>query len=291
MTLKHLNTFLTLTKEQSFTKAAARLQCAQSGVTTHIRQLEDELGVRLFERIGKRIRLTPEGEALIPYAAKMLSLSDEMKTLYQKPGRLTIGVTESVASYLLGNIVKEYTMLCPDTEIFFQMTDHRDYCQMLCDGELDLAIVLDAPVRRSPIRVLHKQREAILLAASSTHELSGGRSMQPEELGAFPLLLPAPDCPYRILFEQALTAWGIRPKIALTTDSIPIIKEMALCGTGLGLLPEFAVKKELIYHMLEKINFRTDFAVYTQLLLHPDKWISPQLKQFLEVAGRHLGSA
>ena len=106
MTLKHLNTFLTLTQEQSFTKAAARLHCAQSGVTTHIRQLESELGVRLFERIGKHISLTPEGESLIPYAKKMLSLSDEMKTLYQKPGRLTIGVTESVASYLLGNIVK-----------------------------------------------------------------------------------------------------------------------------------------------------------------------------------------
>ena len=291
MTLKHLNTFLTLTQEQSFTKAAARLHCAQSGVTTHIRQLESELGVRLFERIGKHISLTPEGESLIPYAKKMLSLSDEMKTLYQKPGRLTIGVTESVASYLLGNIVKEYTTLCPDTEIFFQMTDHRDYCQMLCDGELDLAIVLDTPITRAPIRVLHKHRESILLAASSTHELSGGRHIQPEEMGTFPLLLPSPDCPYRILFEQTLTAWGIRPKIALSTDSIPIIKEMALCGTGLGLLPEFAVKKELIYHMLEKISLRTDFAVYTQLLLHPDKWISPQLKQFLEVAGRDLGSA
>lgn len=290
MTLKHLNTFLTLTQEQSFTRAAARLNCAQSGVTTHIKQLESELGVHLFERIGKRVRLTPEGEALIPYAQKMLSLSGEIASLYQKPGRLTIGATESVASYLLGNIVKEFTILCPDTEIFFQMTDHRDYCQMLCNGELDLAIVLDTPVKRSPIRVLHKHRESILLAVSSTHELSGGRRVQPEELEAFPLLLPSPDCPYRILFEQKLAAGGIRPKTALSTDSIPIIKEMVLCGTGPGLLPEFAVKKELIYHMLEKISFRTDFAVYTQLLIHPDKWISPQLKQFLEVAGRHLGS-
>ena len=289
MTLKHLNTFLTLTKEQSFTKAAVRLNCAQSGVTTHIKQLESELGIHLFERIGKHISLTPEGEALIPYAQKMLSLSGEIETLYQKPKRLTVGVTEAVANYLLGNIVKEYTALCPDTEIFFRMTDHRDYCQMLCDGELDLAIVLDTPVRRAPIRVLHKHRESILLAASSTHELSGGRRIQPEELGTFPLLLPAPDCPYRILFEQKLAAEGLRPKTALSTDSIPIIKEMVLCGTGLGLLPEFAVKKELIYHMLEKISFRTDFAVYTQLLIHPDKWISPQLEQFLEVAGRHLG--
>ena len=77
-------------------------------------------------------------------------------------------------------------------------------------------------------------------------------------------------------------------KTALTADSTPVIKEMAICGAGLGLLPEFAIRKELIYHMLEKINYNTDFPVYTQLLMHPDKSVSKELRQFLEVAGRHI---
>ena len=165
MTLKQLTVFLTLAKEGSFTKAAARLNCAQSGVTAHIRQLENELGVPLFNRIGKRTGLTPEGAALLPYAKKMLSLSSEAKNLYRKSPRLTVGVTEAAANYLLGNILKEFTAICPDSEIFFQMTDHRDYCGMLCDGELDLAIVLDVPVKRKPIQVLLKRKETILLAA------------------------------------------------------------------------------------------------------------------------------
>ena len=288
MTLKQLTVFLTLAKEGSFTKAAARLNCAQSGVTAHIRQLENELGVPLFNRIGKRTGLTPAGAALLPYAKKMLSLSSEAKNLYRKSPRLTVGLTEAAANYLLGNILKEFTAICPDSEIFFQMTDHRDYCGMLCDGELDLAIVLDVPVKRKPIQVLLKRKETILLAAASTHELSGGHRIQPEELGRYPLLLPAKDCPYRTFLEQKLSADGILPKTALTADSTPVIKEMAICGAGLGLLPEFAIRKELIYHMLEKINYNTDFPVYTQLLMHPDKSVSKELRQFLEVAGRHI---
>ena len=288
MTLKQLSVFLTLAREQSFTKAAAKLNCAQSGVTAHIKLLEAEMGVPLFNRIGKHTSLTPEGNDLLPYARKILSLSAEAENLCRKTPRLTVGIAEAAANYLLGDILKEFTALCPDTEIFFQMTDHRDYCKMLCDGELDLAIVLDSPVRQKPVQVLKKRKETVLLATASTHALAGRHRIQPEELSTHPLLLPAKDCPYRLLFEQKLSADGIRPKTALTADSTPVIKEMALCGAGLALLPEFAVKKELIYHMLVKINYPTDFPVYTQLLMHPDKSVSKELSQFLDVAGRHL---
>lgn len=288
MNLKHLSTFLTLSQEKNFTKTAAILNCAQSGVTAHIKLLEESLGVRLFERIGKQISLTPEGEALLPYAKRILSLSAEIETLYQKNSRITLGVTGSVADYLLGNILKEFLAICPDTEIFFRITDQLDYCRMLCDGEIDLAIVLDAPVKRKPIRVVRQRKESIILAAASTHELTGRHQITAEHSAGCPLLLPASDCPYRILFEQNMAAEGVLPQIALETDCVPRIKELSLCGLGLGLLPEFAVKQELIYHMAEKIHFPTDFPVYTQILIHPDKWISPALETFLEIAGRNL---
>ena len=72
------------------------------------------------------------------------------------------------------------------------------------------------------------------------------------------------------------------------SSSSALIKESSLCGVGLGLLPEFAVQKELIYHMLEKVNYKIDYPVYTQVLIHPDKWRSPSLSRFLEIAERHL---
>ncbi len=288
MNLKHLNTFLTLSECRSFTKTAERLDCAQSGVTTQIRQLEEELQVRLFERMGKTVLLTAEGEQLLPYARRMLSLSSQITALYRTPGRLTIGVTESIASYQFENILREYTALCPDTEIFLKMLSGKDYCQMLTDGEIDLAIVLDLPVKNSTVQTLVKRKENIVLFASSTHDLSGKTHIIPEDFKTHAVLLPPPDCSYRRIFEHSLFLEGIRPKIALETNSVHVIKESSLCGIGLGLLPEFAVKKELIYHIFEKINYKLDYPVYTQLLMHQDKWISPDLQMFLTVAKRHL---
>lgn len=288
MNLKHLHIFLTLSKEKSFTKTAKVLNCAQSGVTAQIKLLEEELNVQLFERIGKTVSLTSDGERLIPYAKKILSLSTEIQTLYQNCRRLTIGVDESIATYLFGNILKEYTSVFPDTEVFLKILGASDYCQMLRNGEIDLAIVLDAPVKNKSIQVLQKRKENIILFASSTHELSGKHHVSAEDFQTHATLLPPTNCTYRKLFEQTLHAEGVRPKIALETDSISVIKESSLCGIGIGLLPEFAVKKELIYHMSEKINFKMDYPMYTQILMHQDKWVSPDLEHFLEIAGRHL---
>ncbi|MBO5303657.1 MAG: LysR family transcriptional regulator [Lachnospiraceae bacterium] len=289
MNLKHLQTFLTLYEEKSFTKTAMRLHCAQSGVTTQIKLLEEELSVQLFERMGKSVHPTAEGEHLVPYAKKMLTLSSEIKSLYCNFGRLTIGVTESIATYLFGDILKEYSALYPETEIFLKILGSQDYCEMLANGEIDLAIVLDVPVKNSSVSVLQKRKENILLFAASTHELLDKNHVHAEDFSHYALLLPPPECTYRKFFEQKLHSEGVRPKIALETSSASVIKESSLSGIGIGLLPEFAVKKELIYHMFEKIHYKMDIPVYTQVLMHQDKWVGEDLQEFIAVVGRHLG--
>ncbi len=289
MNLKHLHTFLTLQEEKSFTKTASVLGCAQSGVTTQIKLLEEELGTQLFERMGKSVSLTAEGERLVPYAKKMLALSAEISSLYQNFSRLTIGVSESIATYLFGDILKEYSALHPETEIFLKILNQQNYCELLANGEIDLAIVLDTPVKNKAVQVLQKRKENILLFAASTHELLDKNHVHTEDFAHYALLLPPPECPYRKTFEQKLHNEGVRPKIALETDSASVIKESSLSGIGIGLLPEFAVKKELIYHMFEKIHYKMDFPVYTQVLVHQDKWMGEDLTQFIDVALRHLG--
>lgn len=288
MNLKHLQAFLTLSEEKSFTKTAAVLGCAQSGITSRIQMLEEECGVALFERIGKSVSLTAEGEQLLPYAKRMLSLAAEIDTLYQKAGRISIGVTESIAACLLGGMLKEFAAHRPGTEICLNILDGKNYIQMLRDGEIDLAIVFDLPVKSKAVRVLQKKQENVALVVASTHELAARHSISPEDLQSCGMLLPLPDCPYRKLFEQKLRQEGVQLKAALETGSVSVIKESSLCGVGIGLLPEFAVKKELVYHMLEKMNYTLEHPVYIQMLIHPDKRISKDLEHFLEIAGQRL---
>lgn len=288
MEIRHLETFLTAAKYQNFTKAAKELGCAQSNVTAQMKQLETELGINLFERMGKGILLTAEGEKLLPYAKKITSLSREALSLYKKHGQIKIGVTESVATYLFGDILREFAAENPSTDIMLNMVDGKDYAALLATGEIDAAFILDSPVNAKHIQVLGRRKENIFLLSSSTHDLAGKSHITPEDFLTYPILLNTKKCPYRRMFEETLLSEGIHPKIALETNSVHVLKESCLWGLGLCLLPEFAVKKELVYHILERLNYKTNYPVYTQILLHQDKWVSPALQKFIEIGARHL---
>lgn len=288
MDIRHLETFLKAAELENFTKAAEILGCAQSGVTAQMKQLEAELGVKLFERMGKGILLTPEGEKLIPYAKKIQSLSREILGLYREHGQIRIGVTESIATYVFGDILREFASENAGADVTLYMVDGKDCARLLSTGEIDIAVILDTPVKSKDIHVLKKRKENIFLLSSSTHDLAGKNQIGREDFLTYPVLLNTKDCPYRRVFEESLLSEGIRPRIALETNSIHVLKESCLQGLGLCLLPEFAVKKELIYHILERLNFKTNYPVYTQILVHQDKWISPVLKEFMDIAVRHI---
>lgn len=121
MDFKQLNAFLMISRLQSFTKAADNLGYAQSSITTQIKLLESELGVKLFERIGKNITLTHEGKKLLPYAKQILKLSSDVKNAVLNTdvpsGTLTIGAAESLCVLRLPEILKEYKKLYPKVEI------------------------------------------------------------------------------------------------------------------------------------------------------------------------------
>ena len=288
MEIKHLKVFLSVCETGGFSKAAKILGMAQPNVTTTIKQLETELDVPLFNRIGKQISLTSQGELLLPYAKKICDCTNEIPNLFAGTGKLVIGISESIATYLFGNILREYLALHSEQEVYLQMIDGKNYMEMLRDGSLDAAFVFDTALHNKDLFLHFKKKENVFLLSSTTHELAGKHTITAKDFQTYPFLLNSHNCPYRRMFDEELKAMGVTPKIALETDSMQMLKESSLCGMGLVLLPEFAVKKELVYHLMEKINYRTNYPVYIQLLTHRQKTISPNLEAFLEIAIRHL---
>lgn len=123
MELKYLQTFLTLSQIKNFTKTAQELGYAQSNITAQIKQLETELGVPLFNRLGHCITLTSKGKELVPYATKILSLSKEATTQISafSKAKITIAASESLCIYRLPQIIKNFRKLYPKTELIIQM--------------------------------------------------------------------------------------------------------------------------------------------------------------------------
>lgn len=293
MDLKQLTTFLTISKLQSFTKAAEELNYAQSSITTQIKLLEEELGVKLFERMGKNIFLTHEGKKLIPYARQMLRLSTDIKNNISEDttpkGLLTIGVAESLCVIRLPEIIKEYRQLYPEVEISLKFGSCADFRHFLNDNLIDVAFSLGAKIESSEFISEIESDEPMVLLAYPGHPLLQKEKILPQDLEGESLILTEIGCSYRAAFERILKDAGVTPHITLESGSIHAIKLFTMSGLGLCLLPKIAVTDELASGKLLPLNWcGPDFEIISQVLYHKNKWVSPALNAFIELCKKQL---
>lgn len=284
MELKHLRTFLALSEIRNFTRTAEKLHFAQSNVTTHIQQLERELNVQLFERIGKRIALTPAGKELIPYAVRMLALSDDVTdrfTNHGAGGAVTVGASESVCISRLPAALKIYQNRYPEVQVYLRVIDTDRVMTLLEENVIDIAFILDEE-RQYPYTVTSfSVCEPIAVLARPEHPLAAREVVSVTDFMDMPMILTGPGCCYRSMFERELRAAAVSPRVMLETGSIQVIKQMVLSGVGLGLLPEAAVCGELEQGSLVRLNYPAAYPISSRLLCHKDKWMTEHLKNFI----------
>ena len=287
MTITQLSTFLKITELNSFSAAADTLGYAQSTVTTQIKQLEDELGCVLFERLGKTISLTPSGERLITYAEKMLQLEREIRldvTDEENPaGVMKIGVSESLCISRFPQILMEYNKNNPRTEIRIQFVTHENIPDLLQKGELDMVYTLNPLVEDDRVKILHKKREKLAFYASPGHPMAG-KSIREEELKDVPLLLTGHNCNFRHMLVTDLEKNGISPKIVLETSSKEILKQFAAGGYGVAFIPDMTAETEVKDGKLKRLIWKgTDFPVYSQVLIHKDKHLNKAISSLADL--------
>lgn len=301
MTLKQLESFLIISEKLSFTQAAKEIGIAQSAVTNQIKDLENELNVKLFERIGKSVSLTEEGSRLIPYANRMISVKSDIYNLFNnaddnEAGRIVIGISDILSHTLLPEILREFRYSHQKTKVKLVRTydvlpgyadtpTDMNPLKLLSDHAIDAAFVMAPSNKLGADFLLHrKSRQNISLLSAYSHDFMGEHRITGEHLSDTQFLLPDKSCCYRYLFEEKLLSEGIIPDVAFESNSIEALKENAATGLGLCLIPENTAKKELMLHSFEKVNFDTSFDVYSLLITHKNKWISGELKDFIDIA-------
>ncbi|QAA31390.1 LysR family transcriptional regulator [Clostridium manihotivorum] len=289
MDLKQLNSFVTICKLQSFTQAADSLGYAQSTITTQIKLLENELGVKLFERIGKSITLTHQGKKLLPYAKQMLKLSSEIKNVLTSEevpsGVLTIGAAESLCVLRLPEILKEYRRLYPNVEVSMKFGNCTDFRHFLRDNFIDVAFSLGTRIESEDFITEISFDEPMLLLTAPGHHLIDKSEVLPEDIAKEPLILTELGCSYRAVFENMLNSLNLKANVVLETGSVQAIKQFTMSGLGVTLLPKVAVEEELNNGRLIALNWSgPDFGIVSQVLYHKDKWLSPALKAFLKLS-------
>ena len=293
MELRQLHTFKTVVETKGFTRAASALSYAQSSVTAQIQALEEELGVKLFDRLGKRVILTAAGERLLPYATQMLELQETILHTFVSDtipsGTLSIGAPESLAAFRLPAIIRAYTHMYPDVKITLRPGVCWELRNLARSGELDIVFLLEPEVREPDLHIEILIHEPMAVIAPPDHSLAALPSVQTTDFHRYTFLHTEPGCSYRTLFEQHLRNYGIVPDASLEFWSIEAIKNCVLSGLGLAFLPLITVQQEIKDQRLVSLMWDdTDCRVATQMAYHKNKWLSPALQEFIQVVHAHV---
>lgn len=288
MEIRQLKTFVATARLLSFTKAADELGYAQSTVTSQIQALEEELGVMVFERFAKQIKLTKAGERLYAYATQIIELSSEARDYASSSltpqGTLTIGTAESLCIHRLPEVFNQFRSRYPRVEINIRFDVGSDYRALLRKNLIDIAFFLDVPCRETDLVTHVLFAEPMAVIAAPAHPLAQKRRILPGDLSGEALVLTAEGCTYRRIFESILTQAGAKPSSAMGISSNEVIKRFVCDGWGIGFLPRVVVGHELAAGNLAALNWAgPPFNISAQLIYHKNKWLSPALKAFIDV--------
>lgn len=247
MDCDQLTTFLEVAKLRNFSRAGEKVFLSQSAVSAQIRQLEQEYGTRLLDRSGKQVRLTPAGEVLFEYGARLLALRDESLRAVADQGSsprgvLAIGANEATCLYVLPRAFEEYRRLYPQIQISIYRNFSRKILERVQAGTIDVGIVT-LPVKLPGLKVERIFRDRLMLATSSTNPLAKLKTVPVSVVAEQPLLFPKSGYT-RQLMDKLFRPYQAKLNIAMELPSIAMIKTFVASGLGVSLISETFTRKE-----------------------------------------------
>lgn len=242
MDTQNLAAFLEVAASGSFSRAAERLHLSQPAVSKRVAALEAQLGQALFDRVGRRVRLTDAGRSLQPYAQQALErIEDGRRALSQRSGvvagQLTIGTSHHIGLHRLPPVLRAYTQRNPRVDLDLRFMDSEDACEAVLRGELELGIVT-LPLQ--PLPNLETRRvwpDPLAVVVAPDHPLAHQRRLRPADLAAHPAVLPDERTYTHRIVRRAFARLRLTPRVRLATNYLETLKMLVAIGLGWSVLP------------------------------------------------------
>jgi DNA-binding transcriptional LysR family regulator len=249
MELHQLEAFETLIQRRSFTRAAEALHLTQPAVTRQIAGLEAELHTRLFDRLGRTVQPTTAGEALHRYAEPILRVLSEARQAVADVrsgtgGRLTIGASSTLATYVLPPILREFRAANRAVDISVHTGVSAAVLAMVRAGEVDAGLVT-ADVSDPLLEVTVLAEYETCVVVPSGHPFDGRETVSVMELEGSSFILMESGTNLRSYVDRVLGAAGVDEQVMMELDNVEAIKRMIEAGLGISLLPRVAVNTEV----------------------------------------------
>lgn len=291
----HLRAFLAVQKHANYTRAAEELFLTQPAVSRQIDQLEKDLGVPLFEQIGKAIHLTDAGRTLLREAERLLGdmerVAESVRALGSPGhGNLAVGASSTPGLYLLPEVVGRFCQRFPDIELHYCVENSRRIEQKILGNELDLGFVGVAPTDRA-IVAERTLEDRIVFFASPSHPLAARRDIDVQQITASTWIVREKGAATRQLVETWMGRGKAKPSRVIEMNCPEGVKSLVAAGVGLSYMSVHGLADELDRGRFQILNirgFQLRRSIY--VIRHKDKHVSPVMAAFNQMAKSVLSS-
>lgn len=273
----------------NLTEVAQVLNTSQPGISRQIRELEDELGIEIFLRAGKRLTgLTPPGESVLPIVERLLLDAQNLKRVgedftAQNAGPMSIAATHSQARYALPAVVKDFRALYPQVTLTLHQGSPKQIAAMLLSGEADVGIATEALASYPQLVAMPCYRWTHSIVVPPGHPLldvAGPISLK--QLAAFPIITYELGYTGRTHIDEAFAGAGLQPDIVLSAMDADVIKTYVELGMGVGIVASIAFDGDRDRN-LRAIDARHLFEVnLTRLAVRRGTWLRGYAYAFIE---------
>lgn len=291
MDIKNLVTFIHVAELRSFTKAGDKLGYSQSTVSFQIKQLENELGVPLFERINRTVTLTNHGSRLLQSAYKINELLQAFEHDTEQDteirGRVRLAMADSLCNEVIRRIFPELRKNYPGITLECISAGTQEMFRLLNQNEADLVYTLDSHIYDTNYAILQESRISMHFVSAAANPLASRDHIPVEELAKQPFLLTEKGMSYRRLMDEQLAARSLEIKPVFVSGNADLICHLVEQGVGVSLLPDYVTRPYVEKGTLRYLHVpELQMEVWTQLLHHRDKWISEPMRIVIDYLHR-----
>lgn len=286
MTLRHLKIFITVVDLGSMTAASEALFITQPTVSQAISELENYYGVKLFDRLSRRLYITEMGKKLLSYARHMIVLFDEMEQAMKNPdknGLIKVGSSITVSTYLLPKLVKVFSDRFPSIRVKAVSKNTKDIESLLIKNDIDFAVV-EGAVHTSDIISKAFMDDELVLVCGKGHPLYKAGRISIFELSKFYFIVREQGSGTRELFENTMAAHNIKWQCAWECNGSDSLKSAASNGIGIAVLSKQLVEDEvragnLSIIKVDQLDLRRKFCI----IYHKNKFLTESMKAFFDL--------
>ena len=287
MEIKTVTTFVKIAEMLNFTAAAAELGYSQAAVTAQVKQLEEELGVLLFDRLGRTVALTEAGRQFLPHAYGLLRAASEAAASVQGAreirGEIRIGASSSISSGRIPDLLYRFVERYPKVRVTVKNSDYiLSLVEKIRRGELDFLYLLDEPNHYADFRIISERRDPVGFVTAADHPLAKAKNITLEQLSREAVVTSDLDSSYTLYFAGLMRRRGLPFHPALELSSVSAIVDIVKRGFGIGFIPLFAAEELLRDGTLAVLDTEDPgIEIWSQLFCHKDKWITPAMEAFI----------